>query len=188
MIMAKKYDRSMTLREKRFIDAYLGGANGNAKEAAIMAGYKPSGARNVGHEALKRPIVKQEIARRESRRPKELQIWSHDYQVTIKTQIAEQWLDWLQDDSLDMPHRIKASDMLAKHLGMYEDRTKSSVTVANVDPTELSDSQLAAIAAGALVEMDGRRGEVGGDTRPKAPIKARLIESSRVSEPLSTDK
>lgn len=173
--MADAPKRRLTLKEKRFVDAYLGPANGVVKEAALLAGYSKGKAKDIGSQTLARPIVRAEIDKREARRPKALRVWSSEYQATVKAQLAEQWLEWTMDDGLDMAHRLRASDMLGKHLGMYMDHTKSAAAVVNVDPSELSDAQLAAIAAGALVEMDGRRDRgdlAGGHARPKSVLEA----------------
>ena len=157
-------DRPLTLKESRFVRAYVGEANGVVKDAALMAGYSAKKARDIGSQTLARPVVRAEVARLESKRPQSLQVWTADYQATVRRQIADQWLAWTMDDATDMTHRVRCSDMLAKHLGMYAEREKSSALAAGIDPAELSDAQLASIAAGSLYELDERRhkGKGGG--------------------------
>lgn len=50
---------ALTLKQRKFVEAYLGKANGNATEAARLAGYKGNdvtlGA--VGHETKNKPLV-----------------------------------------------------------------------------------------------------------------------------------
>lgn len=54
----------LTLKQRRFVDAYLGACNGNVTKAAIAAGYSPRSAYSVGHETLKNPEVAAEIKKR----------------------------------------------------------------------------------------------------------------------------
>ena len=50
----------MTLKQKLFVEAYLGRARGNATEAARIAGYRGDEATlaQVGYENLRKPVVK----------------------------------------------------------------------------------------------------------------------------------
>ena len=59
--------KRLSLKQRRFIDSYLGEANGNATEAARLAGYSArtyDGLRNIAHEPLTNPYVEAEISRR----------------------------------------------------------------------------------------------------------------------------
>lgn len=51
-------------RRKRFIHAYLGEAQGNATQAAIIAGYSQATAGQSGHRLLKDPQVRQAVLSR----------------------------------------------------------------------------------------------------------------------------
>lgn len=53
---------ALTLKQRRFIDAYLGEANGNATRAARIAGYATP--HMEGHNNLKNPKIVAEIERR----------------------------------------------------------------------------------------------------------------------------
>ncbi len=57
---------ALTLKQLKFVDAYLGKANGNATEAARIAGYAVP--RQQGHENLTKPDISAEIARRYAER------------------------------------------------------------------------------------------------------------------------
>lgn len=52
----------LTLKQRKFVEAYLGRANGNATEAARLAGYACPG--SVGHENLSKPEIQHVIQRR----------------------------------------------------------------------------------------------------------------------------
>lgn len=56
----------LTLKQRRFIDAYLGVTNGNATEAARAAGYDADYAtlRSIGSENLTKPNIRAAITRR----------------------------------------------------------------------------------------------------------------------------
>lgn len=56
---AKATPDGLTLKQHQFIDAYLGEANGNATEAARIAGYALPGIQ--GHENLKKPYIRKII-------------------------------------------------------------------------------------------------------------------------------
>ncbi|MGA1876378.1 MAG: terminase small subunit [bacterium] len=53
--------RSLTLRQKKFINAYR--AHGNGSRAAREAGYSPRTARQAGSRNLKKPVIKAELER-----------------------------------------------------------------------------------------------------------------------------
>ena len=52
----------LTLKQHRFVDAYL--ASGNAAQAARQAGYCQKAARQAGHRLCKTPTVQAELIRR----------------------------------------------------------------------------------------------------------------------------
>lgn len=56
--------KRLPLKRRRFIDAFLGSANGNATQAALDAGYSPRTAKSQGSEILTFPDVKLAIAQR----------------------------------------------------------------------------------------------------------------------------
>lgn len=57
-------EEGISLRERRFIDAYLGDAMGNGAAAARLAGYKPSNAKQSAQEVLSRLPVQDALRRR----------------------------------------------------------------------------------------------------------------------------
>jgi phage terminase small subunit len=52
-------DTPLTLREQKFVRAYL--ESGNQTQAAIAAGYAPSGANRVAYDKMRKPNVKKAI-------------------------------------------------------------------------------------------------------------------------------
>ena len=56
--------RRLTLKQRLFIDFYLGDAKFNGAEAARLAGYKQNSAREMAYENLAKPHIAREIERR----------------------------------------------------------------------------------------------------------------------------
>ena len=56
--------RRFTLKQRLFIDFYLGDADFNGAEAARLAGYKQNSAREMAYENLAKPHIAREIERR----------------------------------------------------------------------------------------------------------------------------
>lgn len=52
---------NITLKQQRFIDAYVGEARFNASEAARMAGYSEKSAARIGHDLKKTPYIRARI-------------------------------------------------------------------------------------------------------------------------------
>lgn len=55
---------TLTIKNKLFLDEYLGRCNYNATKAAINAGYSEKTAYSIGAELLKKPVIQEEITRR----------------------------------------------------------------------------------------------------------------------------
>jgi hypothetical protein len=57
---------SLTLKQRRFVESYLGSAGGNATEAARLAGYAGGGSTlaQVGHENLRKPQIARTVEAR----------------------------------------------------------------------------------------------------------------------------
>ena len=62
--------KTLSLKERRFIDAYLGSANGNGTEAVLAAGYQQSRkvAGVTSAQLLAKPRIRQEVERRQAAR------------------------------------------------------------------------------------------------------------------------
>ncbi len=129
-----KDEHGLTLKQRRFVDAYMGEANGNATEAARMAGYSqssPAVTQHAGHEVLRNPNVRSEIERIYSSR------------VASRAERQAFWTDTMRSGAHEMGHRLKATELLGKTQGDFIARLEVDV---KVDAVELTDAQLAAIA------------------------------------------
>lgn len=57
--------KGLNLRQRRFVDALLGTANGNATKAAIAAGYSPNAAQPVSARLLSNAMVQEALKARQ---------------------------------------------------------------------------------------------------------------------------
>lgn len=117
-------------KQTLFVEAFL--ANANATQAAIKAGYSEKTAYSQGQRLLKNV----EIAERLKERVDKAIITADEILTDVKS-IAKS-----ADKDSD---RLKAYEMLGKHLAMWIDKSESNVVVKLKDADELSDDELATI-------------------------------------------
>lgn len=110
--MAKPVERALTIRQERFLSEYL--KDRNATAAAIRAGYAPAGAESNGLRNLRVPGIAAKI--RET-----TDIARHKAEVDPSFVIGELKKIAEQDD-VAQSTKVRALELLAKHLGMLEDR------------------------------------------------------------------
>jgi phage terminase small subunit len=118
------YDRLTPLRQ-RFVDEYL--VDLNAAQAAVRAGSRATRAGQAGHEILTIPDVQQAIAERAAARTERVQLSADQVIQDIRRigQSAEQ--------SGQFAAALKAQEMLARHLGMFNDKMQLGAA-ADVPP------------------------------------------------------
>jgi phage terminase small subunit len=109
----------LTQKQKLFVEAYL--ANPNATQAAIEAGYSPKTAYSAGQRLLK----KVEIAKRVGQRLEEAIITADEILADVR-EIAK-------NDDEKTADRLKAYEMLGKHLAMWIDKSEANVTVNKIE-------------------------------------------------------
>lgn len=102
----------MTERQIKFVDAYL--KTKNAKQAALDSGYKPSCAASMGSMLLANPLVVKEIGRKSAVEIKRAEV-DAGFVISELRKIAEQ-------EDVAQGTKVRALELLAKHLGMLEER------------------------------------------------------------------
>lgn len=100
-------------KQARFVRAYIDNG-GNATQAAITAGYNPKTARQIAAENLTKPYIQEAIRELTEAREKSSGITAE----WVRQQIAQ----IAQNEGAKDQDRLKALDMLAKMLGLYEKR------------------------------------------------------------------
>jgi phage terminase small subunit len=138
--------QELTLKQKRFVEAYLGEANGNATEAAAIAGYEGErkSLRVIGARNLKKPSVRLAI---DERTKDDGSIASREERQAFLTRV-------MRTEHGKMLDRLKAAELLCRMHGDFVERHKVDMTVSRKEQkAELSNflDQLSARAnAGAL--------------------------------------
>lgn len=111
----------MTDKQRLFITEYL--KDLNATQAAIRAGYSEDSARSIGQENLTKPDIKKAI----QERIEEITGGSGEYLAML----IQYWTSVLTQDEDTQANRLKASELLGKHIGAFTDRVKLSGDQAN---------------------------------------------------------
>ena len=98
-------------KRRRFVEAYMGEAGGNATEAARLAGYLAPG--TEGHRLLQYAEIQQAIDQRVENRP---DIATREERQTFWTSAMRGEIEGLD--------RLKASELLARSQADFVDRVK----------------------------------------------------------------
>ena len=91
----------------------------NATKAAKAAGYSPKTAGSIGFELLKKPEIQQALQHGLQERSNSL--------IADVSRIQEFWTQTMDDSDADLKHRLRASELLAKSLGMFIEQSKVEV-------------------------------------------------------------
>jgi len=125
-------------RQQKFCEFYAKGES--ATKAYMDAGYstKSEGAAAVSSSKLLRnPKIVEEIAK--------LSVKTRTSAIATITEIKEFWTQTLQSVEEEMPHRLKASELLVKSEGGFLDKVEHSGTtvqrVVNVNPTKKKEKK-----------------------------------------------
>lgn len=114
----------LTEKQRRFVEAYMGKAAGNATEAARIAGYKGTDntLKSVGNENLNKPDVAAAIAERQN----------NDPLIATREDRQRFWTRVMNGDERDarMSDRLKASELLGKASADFVERHEHAGEVA----------------------------------------------------------
>ena len=103
-------------RERRFVEAYMGAAGGNATKAARIAGYAKSTAEKQASRLLGKVGIRAAIDARVSKDPA---VWTREQRQQFWTAVASGAAGY-EDASLR--DRLKASELLGKSHADFVDR------------------------------------------------------------------
>jgi len=101
----------LTAKQKVFCEEYL--KDLDATKAAIRAGYSSKTASEMGYENLRKPHLQEYIQDHKNKR-------SERTRITADKVLKELEAIALNDEEVKPEARIKALDLLGKHLGIYE--------------------------------------------------------------------
>lgn len=108
----KRKNDALTLKQEKFLEEYLKDKNGF--QAAIRAGYSPNTAKNSSAHNLQLPAIASKI---EAANRKSIQRAEVDAAFVLRElkRVAEQ-------EDVAQSTKVRALELIAKHLGMLEDR------------------------------------------------------------------
>lgn len=114
--MKRKTD-ALTMRQEKFLEEYLKDKNGF--QAAIRAGYSKGAARGISIKNLQHPVIASRIKEITTRAMHRSEV---DAAFVIKElkRVAEQ-------EDVAQSTKVRALELIAKHLGMLEDRVSLKV-------------------------------------------------------------
>jgi phage terminase small subunit len=110
----------LTPKQAAFVREYL--VDLNATQAAIRAGYSKSTAGQIGDENLKKPQIADAIAKAQGKRAEKVELTA---EMVINGLLKEATAD---DGPTCKAARVKAWELMGKHLGMMTDRSKVEVS------------------------------------------------------------
>lgn len=110
---------ALTPKQKRFVAEYL--VDLNATAAARRAGYSAKTADRIGPELLGKTCVSQAIQEAMQERQQRTEV-TQDYVIKKLKEITDKDASDAQDSDLKYVNKIKALELLGKHLGTWEPR------------------------------------------------------------------
>jgi len=134
-----KISKLLTPKQKRFIDNYL--ISLNATDAAIKAGYKEKTARSIGCQLLTKLNIRETLDER---------IKSIEDKTEITVEYVLKGINDLAKNAKSEGARVKAFELLGKHLAMFTDKVNSTMNVK-----ELTDAELEAMIYEFIEEKHG---------------------------------
>lgn len=105
---------ALTEKQKRFVEEYL--LDLNATAAARRAGYKDP---NIGRQLITKNNVSEAIQRAIADRNARTEV-DQDYVIEKLKEIADREASDAQDSALKVANKIKALELLGRHLGIFE--------------------------------------------------------------------
>jgi len=115
----------ITKKQKSFADEYLKDYNG--KQAAIRAGYSEKTAENQASRMLRLVKVAEYLGKRQIEKEKKIGITIE----AIIEELREVGFGVVDGEKLKMNDKIKALELLGKHLGMFSE-SKDKETEVNI--------------------------------------------------------
>lgn len=134
--MSRKKAR-LTPKQERFVEEYL--VDLNATQAAIRAGYSEKTANEQGARLLANVSVQAAIQKRRQDRERRTEI-TQDYVLKKLKEITDRTASDAQDSALRYSNKIRALELLGKHLGMFDGGGRGNEVPANNLLEQIQDS------------------------------------------------
>lgn len=112
----------LTPKQSAFVREYM--IDLNATQAAIRAGYSEKTANRIGAENLSKPVIQEAIQQRHKAAEEKCA-------VTVEWILSE-IAKIAQDEEVKTADRLRALELLGKHLGLWEKRQEDGEHVVHV--------------------------------------------------------
>lgn len=119
---------ALTPKQERFVQEYL--VDLNAAKAAARAGYKNP---EIGRQLIAKNNVSAAIQKAKDARSERMEI-TQDYVLEKLKEIADKAASDRQDSDLKYSSKIKALELLGKHIGAFERQDKDQADVEDLSP------------------------------------------------------
>lgn len=119
----------LTEKQELFIQEYL--VDLNATQAAIRAGYSENTAYSIGNENLKKPEIAEKIRELMAEREERTGI-TQDKVLDELAEVGFAKKNAVHGIKMKMSDKIKALELLGKHLGMFQDKQEDNAPVTVV--------------------------------------------------------
>lgn len=116
----------LTDKQQRFVDEYL--VDLNATAAAKRAGYSAKRASELGYQLLQKTTVQTALQKAMQARSQRLCI-TQDFVLERLREIAERDASDAPDSPLKYASKLRALELLGRHLGLFEDRLRVSGSI-----------------------------------------------------------
>ena len=114
---------ALNAKQNRFVEEYL--VDLNATKAAIRAGYSERTAEVIGYENLRKPQIQEAIQAAIEKRSERTEI-TQDKVVAELGKVAFAEAHDYTDADLKYGNKLKALELLGRHLGMFTDKQEIS--------------------------------------------------------------
>lgn len=111
----------LTPKQEAFVSEYL--IDLNATQAAIRAGYSQKNAGKIGPELLGKTRIAEAIHRAMEKRQERTEV-TQDYVISKLKEIADKEASDYTESDLKYSSKLKALELLGKHTGAFEPRSK----------------------------------------------------------------
>jgi phage terminase small subunit len=125
--------KKLTPKQAAFVREYL--IDLNAAAAARRAGYSEKTAKEIGFEHLTKPHIQAAINAEQDARAKRTKI-TQDYVLAEIKEVFEDAKQRAAEGMADRTNALKALDMLARHVGLFEKDNSQKKTVISVPDWE----------------------------------------------------
>lgn len=123
---------TLTPKQERFVAEYL--VDLNATQAAIRAGYSPRTANEQATRLLANVSIQNAVQAAKKERIDRTKI-DQDYVLAKLKEIAEMDAADYQDSPLKYSNKLKALELLGKHLGIFTEK----IAIAAIDPETVKE-------------------------------------------------